>query len=269
MKVALITRHAVANYGSLLQTFATQKTVEKLGHKCVVIDYVREDENYKKRELTLLKKKPQWYNNIFKRVLYLVFRQPESIMAGKKFEKMQRELLTLTKRYTGFSELKQETPEADVYMTGSDQVWGPTENGMYDSAYCLAFTESGRKVAYAASFGRTEISAQQKNEFTKFLKKYSFLSVRENSAVEVLENMGLDSQQVLDPTLLLDSDEWDSYTKKIPEGRYVLVYQLHNDKALSRYAKKVAREMRLPLIRISATLHQKFRGGIMTEERDK
>ena len=31
-------------------------------------------------------------------------------------------------------------PLADLYVTGSDQVWGPTEDGSHDPAYCLVFT---------------------------------------------------------------------------------------------------------------------------------
>ena len=49
MKVAIITRHAICNYGSFLQTYALQKEIDKLGHEAVIIDYNREDEEYHKR----------------------------------------------------------------------------------------------------------------------------------------------------------------------------------------------------------------------------
>ena len=71
MKVAVITRHAVANYGSLLQAIATQKVIEELGHSCEIIDYVREDEDYRQVEKSLLKRKPRWDSNPVKRGLYL------------------------------------------------------------------------------------------------------------------------------------------------------------------------------------------------------
>ena len=63
MKVLVITRHAISNYGSLLQAMATQQVIEDLGHSCEIIDYIREDESYSKHEITLLKRKPGWYNN--------------------------------------------------------------------------------------------------------------------------------------------------------------------------------------------------------------
>ena len=100
MKVAVITRHAITNYGSLLQTIATQRVIEKMGHSCEIIDYIRDDESYKRHELTLLKRKPEWFNNPLKRMLYLFLRQPESIIAGKKFEIEQKKWLTLSRRYT-------------------------------------------------------------------------------------------------------------------------------------------------------------------------
>ena len=99
MKVAVITRHAITNYGSLLQALATQTVVENMGHCCEIIDYIRDDEHYSQHEKTILKRKPGWNNNLIKRTLYLLLRQPESVLAGKRFEKAQRKYLKLTERY--------------------------------------------------------------------------------------------------------------------------------------------------------------------------
>ena len=106
MKVAVITRHAIANYGSLLQAIATQRVIENLGHTCEIIDYVRDDESYSQLERTLLKRKKDWNNNPIKRFIYLVLRQPESISAGKRFEKARAKYLHLTRRYETLAQLK-------------------------------------------------------------------------------------------------------------------------------------------------------------------
>lgn len=74
MKVAVITRHAVNNYGSLLQALATQDAIESLGHSCVIIDYVRPDETCLMRERTQLRRKPDLNGNPAKRALYLALR---------------------------------------------------------------------------------------------------------------------------------------------------------------------------------------------------
>lgn len=266
MKVAVITRHAVINYGSLLQAFAIQQVIESLGHECKIIDYIRDDESYTQLEKTLLAQKPEWNSNLIKRVVYLALRQSESIASGKKFEVERLKYLHLTKRYTSPGELVKDKPIADVYMTGSDQVWGPVGNGIYDSSYCLAFTnEADKRIAYAASFGRTEITKDIEIYFKKWLKRYCYIGVREDSAVAILSKLGINGVQVLDPTLLLDSVFWskiaDSKANTIKEKEYILVYQLHNDKRVGAYAAQVAKSVGLPLIRISSSFHQISREG--------
>lgn len=262
MKAAVITRHGISNYGSLLQAMATQQVIEDLGHTCEIIDYIRNDESYMQHEKTLLKRKPEWNDNPVKRMMYLAVRQPAGIAAGKYFEKAQKKYLHLSKRYTTWEQLDRDRPKADVYITGSDQVWGPVENGSYDSSYCLSFTEeSDRRIAYAASFGHTDMTPELENYYKKWLSRYESIAVREDSAVEILRNMGIQAVQVLDPTLLLDASYWSRYTQPIREGKYLLIYQLHNDRRLDEYAEKAVASTKLPLIRISASLHQISRKG--------
>lgn len=262
MKVAVITRHAITNYGSLLQAFATQQVIENLGHECEIIDYIREDESYTQHEKTLLARKPEWNRNPVKRVIYLTLRQPESIASGKKFEAEQSKYLHLTKRYSSPEALLEDKPIADIYMTGSDQVWGPVEDGTFDSSYCLSFTDkTDKKIAYAASFGRTEMTEDIENFFKKWLSQYRHIGVREDSAVSILSKVGIDSVQVLDPTLLLGPGFWSKVAKPIREKKYVLVYQLHNDKRVGAYADQVAKSLGLPLVRVSTSFHQISREG--------
>lgn len=98
MKAAVITRHGISNYGSLLQAMATQQVIEDLGHTCEIIDYIRNDESYMQHEKTLLKRKPEWNDNPVKRMMYLAVRQPAGIAAGKYFEKAQKKYLHLSKQ---------------------------------------------------------------------------------------------------------------------------------------------------------------------------
>lgn len=262
MKVAVITRHAITNYGSLLQAFATQQVIENLGHECEIIDYIRDDESYTQHEKTLLARKPEWNRNPIKKAIYLALRQPESIASGRRFKVEQSKYLHLTGKYTSPEQLLKDKPIADVYMTGSDQVWGPVENGTYDSSYCLSFTdEADKKIAYAASFGRTEMTEDNETFFKKWLSQYRHIGVREDSAVSILSRMGIDSVQVLDPTLLLDSVFWSKIARPIREKKYILVYQLHNDKRVGIYATQVAKSFGLPLIRVSTSFHQISREG--------
>lgn len=262
MEVSIITRHAISNYGSLLQAIATENIIKSIGFDCSIIDYVRTDEKYYNQEKTLLGNKPSFNHNIFKRWVYLSLRQPESVIAGKRFAKMRKRYLNLAKTYSSLDELETDKSIADIYMTGSDQVWGPVMNGTYDSAYCLSFTnDNDRRVAFAASFGRTNFNAETEAFFKKWLSRYESIAVREDSAVELLKSWGIEAKQVIDPTLMLGEDYWSQFFKPIKEKKYILVYQIQNGKTLNEYAKAVAKKAKLPLIRVSAYLHQAVRGG--------
>lgn len=261
MKVAVITRHAITNYGSLLQAIATQQLVESLGYACEVIDYIREDETYQNQERTLLKCKPAFNGNAMKRAMYLALRQHASVKSGEKFETMRKKYLHLTRWYSNLSQLEQDKPQADIYMTGSDQVWGPVMDGTFDSAYCLSFTaDCDRRIAFAASFGRTKFTQETEAFYKKWLSRYEAIAVREDSAVQLLNSWGLQAKQVIDPTLMLDSAYWGRLTTDIKK-KYILVYQIHNDKKLDRYVKAAAKRVGLPLVRVSASFHQCVRGG--------
>ena len=260
MDIKVITRHAPSNYGSLLQSIATQTVLERLGHKCEIIDYIRDDEHGLKAVTTSLNGKQGWNGNPLKKLAYVALRYPEEKTAEMKFSRMRKKYLKLTGRCRTHEDLKR--LKADMFMTGSDQVWGPTLNGRYDEAYFLAFVKDKPKIAYAASFGRTEFTPRVLSEYKRLLSDYSGIAVRENSAVELLSQLGIScAGQVLDPTLLLTGEEWDKWIEKDVQGKYVLVYQLHNNPALSDYAIRFARHVGLPLYRVSPTFHQFRRGG--------
>lgn len=260
MDVKVITRHAPSNYGSLLQSIATQTVLERLGHRCEIIDYVRDDEHGLKAVITDMNNKRDRLGGAFKRMAYVMMRYPEEKRAEVKFDAMRRHYLKLTRRCTTHEDLAR--LDADLFMTGSDQVWGPTLNGHYDEAYFLSFVKNKPKVAYAASFGRTDFTQRMLEEYRQMLSRYDAIAVRENSAVNLLEQMNVEcASQVLDPTLLLTGDEWAKYIEHDVKGRYVLVYQLHNNPALSDYAVRFARYVGLPLYRVSPTFHQFRRGG--------
>ena len=260
MDIKVITRHAPSNYGSLLQSIATVTILERLGHTCEIIDYIRDDEHGLKAVTTVLDGKQGWNGNLLKKLAYIALRYPEEKRAEMKFSRMRKKYLKLTGRCRTHEDLKQ--LNADVFMTGSDQVWGPTLNGRYDEAYFLSFVKNKPKIAYAASFGRTEFTPATLSEYKKMLSDYTGIAVRENSAVDLLAQMNIPcAGQVLDPTLLLTGEEWGKWIEKDVQGKYVLVYQLHNNPALSDYAVRFARHVGLPLYRVSPTFHQYRRGG--------
>lgn len=267
MNIKVITRHAPSNYGSLLQAIATIKMIEKLGHNCEIIDYQRPDERGLKGVLNQLGCK-NGYGNPLKKLAYIAIRYPIEKYAQVRFDGMRAKYLKMTPRCSSHEDLQQLS--ADVFMTGSDQVWGPMMNGKYDSAYFLQFVKYGeRKVAYAASFGKTQFNKETTDVYKSMLAGYDNIAVRENTAEAMLHDWGLKNciGQVLDPTLLFEKEQWkellikDADRKKYSQRKYILIYQIHNDPKLSDYAKRLAAHTGYELLRVNPMLHQKMRGG--------
>lgn len=262
MNVDIITRHGPSNYGSLLQTIATQTVMDRAGATCEVIDYQRDDERGLKSVLRDVKKKEQWAKNPFKKLAYIMMRWPGEILAQKQFDKWRKKYLKMSKRVTTTAELKD--IEADMFVTGSDQVWGPIGEDQYDSAYFLDFVGKGKKIAFSASFGKTKFTDELSAIFAKYLKGYDRIYVREDSAADIIEGWGLmKPETVLDPTLLLTLNEWISILGPIKpkKKRYILIYQIHNNPELDAFAKRASEVSGLPVIRMSASLHQIGRYG--------
>lgn len=262
MKVKLITRHAVANYGSVLQAYATQKAIEKLGHESEIINYVRYDEQGKNISNTMLRRNKKWNRNVVFRIVYKILQTPIYNGTYKAFEKFRKGFLKESEQLYSCDKDLEKLPKADVYCTGSDQVWGMIGNVDYDKNYFLKFVSGKKCISYAASFGKNDLSEDLKKDLPALLEKYSSILVRENSAKELLKKFGIKSEQVLDPTLLLNKEDWEKITdNNIKDKGYVLTYQLHNDKKLEKYAKKFADKTGRKLIRISVSWLYMFKSG--------
>ncbi|MDF2883709.1 MAG: hypothetical protein K0R54_4269 [Clostridiaceae bacterium] len=264
MKIAIITRHAITNYGSILQTYASQKILRNLGHSVEIIDYIRYDEDYKKISRKTIDKSSKWSSNCFVKFIYTSLHTFEYFIMGRKFEIFRKHYLDLSfKKYRTLEQLKKDKPKADLYCTGSDQVWGPIGNDKFDAAYFFEFLDKSDKcISYAGSFGKDNIDKELEFVYKSYFEKYIAISVREKSAIKIIDSIGITrTVQVLDPTLLLNDSEWSSLIKKDIKKEYILIYQIHSNKRMNKYAVIAAKKMNLPLIRITPTLHQIFRGG--------
>ena len=253
---------SLSNYGQILQAFALQSYLRNQGYDAFLIHYDDAWNYFELRRGEPLAHLKYFIKNLpgMRKVLKNKIRKEEDLCRFSSFKSSH--LIYGDTVYHQLKDLKKNPPVADVYMTGSDQVWGPTLNGHYDEAYFLSFVTGKPKTAYAASFGRTEFTSATLSEYKKMLSDYTGIAVRENSAVDLLAQMNIPcAGQVLDPTLLLTGEEWGKWIEKDVQGKYVLVYQLHNNPALSDYAVRFARHVGLPLYRVSPTFHQYRRGG--------
>lgn len=224
-KVGIITMHRPVNYGSALQTYALQYIISKMGYECEIIDYRYPN------ELHLAKKNRVLY--LLQLVLsYLInsFYGFPNIRQKRKFKRFLEIYINLSRSYTTFSELHETPPSYDIYVTGSDQVWNPKFT-KGDTSFLLSFVDNtSKKISYASSFAITQLPSTYRNDFHKYLKDYSFISVREKSSIPIVQELlGSECQLVCDPTLLLKRDDYLQLGSKsnldIKED-YILVYIL-------------------------------------------
>ena len=267
--IAVMTLHNSPNYGSCLQTYATQTVLDGLGLDTQIIDYYRQDaipENETDRALNgqLVKKMP-----IFKLPgMKTLARIPVSRIVARRaapLNEFRKTRLHLSpEKYYSFEELERNPPKADIYCTGSDQVWNSVWNKGFNKAFYLEFAPEGaRRIAYAASIGKNSLEDWEIAPMREALLKYSYISVREEEAVELLDSIGIHGAvPVIDPTLMLDRNDWGNIAseKLVPKQPYILIYQLNKNPEFDQYAEKLSKKLHLPLYRIAYGVHEKRMG---------
>ena len=232
MKTAgIITMHAVANYGSYLQTYATCKYIEKMtflgGVMPTIIDYRFPTEYHKsiaksrKSEVP----KPTWLQmkiaGLCGRIVKL-----NPALRMQRMKDFYEKYIRMTRPYNDAQDLRDNPPKFDYYITGSDQVWNPEWVGE-DTSFMLSWVkDEGKMVAYGASFAIKQLPKGIEELYKKQLMRYDAISVREKS--DILQRMGLESRVVLDPTFLLNKEEWSEIisSQRLVKKKYILCYLL-------------------------------------------
>ena len=263
-KISIITLHRAENYGSVLQAYALQKKIEDLGHEVEILDY--HPERYTNAgKLRRLKDKSTKFQNPILLLLAKILIYPSYIRKNRIFKEFINTYLHLSsKSFATNDEAKKNVPDADIYCTGSDQVWNSLWNEGVEKTLYLDFVPKGKMCfSYAASIGLSDIDENEKNEVVRLLDKYEFISVREDSGVDILKGIGRkDVVQTLDPTLLLNKEEWEEIADNdIVTSHYVLTYNLHHDPRIDRYADMLAKKYNLIVRNISYNWHDVVRKG--------
>ena len=223
MKIGIFTLPLNTNYGGILQAFALQKVLKKLGHEAWLI-------NREQLFKLSLKEVPKVY---LRRIIrkYLLFRKNAIIFLEREMRK-QYPLQSINTqsfidKYIRPSLLVNNVGQIPVnffetIVVGSDQIWRPRFNkSKIENAY-LNFTSnwsSLRKIAYGVSFGTDEweYSKLQTKRCKKLIREFDAVSVREDSGVELCHRyLDYNAEWVLDPTMLLDVSEYITLIETYP-----------------------------------------------------
>lgn len=265
MKVSLVTVHGYRNYGSILQTYATQEKMRQFGGEVEVLNYVREDSNDKNFGTWLIEKTIGSNANPLKKLAYRIVIRASIRRFAKVCDSFLQKNVNLSGPVFYDHTLAAEYSKgADIYCTGSDQVWNVNANNGILPPYYLTHAPEGKKcISYASSFGTTGFTEEQFREMQPLFAKFDSMSLREQYGIDMLEKMGYEGAQlVVDPTLAVDGSFWSKLFDENPvKGKYVLMYQLNSNAKMDEYAEKFAKEKGLKLIRIGTRHDHLLKNG--------
>lgn len=232
------------NYGALFQSCALAAFLKKMDYD--VYNVTIENRSTANDSTTIkLKKK-------IKRLLLL----PQKKFINERNKKMrdfaadnQNQLV-----YKNVQELYDNPPEADVYISGSDQVWNPTN--IHDDFFLCYADDRKKKISYAASMGHERIPQSVETKFADYIARYDSISVREDSMIPIIRRYtDKKIHQHIDPVFLMTKEEWMEFErpyKALKYDKFIFVYALewsadHNEKLL-----QLKKRTGLPVVSINA-----------------
>ena len=229
MRIGIYTQPLRYNYGGLLQAWALQTLLRRLGHDVVTFN----PDQYKHIVWT---RKPLVYaKRIALRLLGNPIEIRKEVRENREHDlKMQylKPFIDSNIKTKTFRNTKELSPnDYDTLIVGSDQVWRPIYNRSFGTSIGNAFLDFAtewkvRRIAYAASFGTDEweFTEKQTQLCKQLAQKFDAISVREESGIDLcLNHLGVQAVHVLDPTLLLMRDDYekliaDGQTTQSPKG---------------------------------------------------
>ena len=222
MKVGILTQPLTNNYGGLLQAYALQTTLERMGHEVVILN----------RPMSFV---PDVANDAFIPSVIRLLKNSVKFLMHKPLTKVYHELLPhqhiVANRLTEIFIVTYHHKSPDfsstealaaycckqgigAYVVGSDQCWRPLYSPCLPNYY-LDFAKDWnvKRISYAASFGvdHWEYSNDETRLCASLARRFDAVSVREESAIALCKDyLGVDAVHVLDPTMLLDADDYNS-----------------------------------------------------------
>lgn len=227
-RVNLLTIHFGNSYGAVMQTYATCKLLEEAGHTVTVINLTTP-----RRKIDILS--PQYIKSAIR---YYTF---------NKFKKQFFSPMT----HEGYSINECRIPDADYTVVGSDQVWNRDITGRFGKTFFLDFVnDSQKRVSLSSSFGKSiwnEDEAYTK-EVKRELEKFTALSVREHTAVDILhDTFGLEAVQLLDPSL--GYGKFEHLILNDTPTEQIFPFLLNTSNEAKKRAELIAKETATPIFK--------------------
>ena len=249
-RVGLAICYDYHDYGSMLQAYATQVTVEEMGWDSEALNINSIKSSMRKRKIKYFLK------NIFDfsvvKEKWQIVKKRLKIKSNKKFKKnislrdasftkFYNEHFKTSREFSDWGDLMKECNDYSAVIVGSDQLWLPSN--IAADYYTLSFVpEDVKKISYATSFGIPKIVKSQRKIARKFLSRIEYLSARELSGCKIIKDFtDRDVPLVCDPALLLDSAQWDRVATpdRIIQDKYIFCYFMGNNPWQREFVKKL------------------------------
>lgn len=239
MNIGIVTINDNDNYGNRLQNYAVQHKIKSIKFSAVTMknnDYSNTKKLYLLRLIKNINFKDTYNDNQNR---------------TKNFKEFNKYIQFSTKKVTPYSKVN----NFDYIIVGSDQVWNPTIGRLRD-VDLLTFVEPAKRISFSASFGINDIPNKLKSKVGKELSKFKAISVREDRGKEIVEELTgrKDVEVLVDPTMLLTSEEWDKVSKKpkmLKTDKYILNYFLGElSEKRKKEIQRVAQENNCEIINI-------------------
>ncbi|MCD8131590.1 MAG: polysaccharide pyruvyl transferase family protein [Lachnospiraceae bacterium] len=251
-KVAIVSCYFQHNYGSMLQAYATQMALDKLGYENETIDISGFNGEIKKAKMLYFAKASLTSDILLSKLgmakTVLMRKAPgnkyasNSRIRANKFNSFSKKYFRLSPVYNSKAELGRKCEENySTVLVGSDQLWLP--GNIAADYYTLNFVpESINTIAYATSFGQSSLPKDSAEKAKIFLKRIKHISVREESGQKLIKELvNRDVPVVCDPTLLFTGDDWMAIQQVDPivKGKYIFCYFLGNNPPHREFAKRL------------------------------
>lgn len=253
MKIGILTLTAGTNYGGKLQNYALRTKLQEIVPSAEVVtinnDTCGGDTSFSRHKHNL---------KVFITNRKLYFNQKKK---QRVFDIYNSDYLNYTTTVIDNSNIKN-VKDIDCYVCGSDQVWNPNyvPNVEINTAYNAP--KGVKRISYAASIGVENIPESRKNEYIKTIGTMDAVSVRENEAAKLIKQLlDKDVNVVLDPTLLLNDNQWAEFERapKDCPSKYVLTYFLtKQSREIEEYVEKYARDRGMQLIKLNDLSQEKW-----------
>lgn len=249
-KIKTITFQRAHNYGAVLQAYALQDKIEKMGYNCQIVDYM--DNNI------INHYKPFYIKNLgikakIKTIIRNIIYYKKLTKRYNKFNNFIDKNLKLTEPINNVNDMEKAINEDDdVFIAGSDQIWNKQIVGELSDMYTLNFGSSKlKKISYAASVGNNENILNNKDEYMKKINQIDYISVREEDTKKELDKIvKKDINVVLDPTLLLTKEDWNEKISNIKDEneKYIFAYVVKGDDEYKKIVNYLSEKTGLKII---------------------